>query len=223
MRPGDASEGVRYTVKTLRYGATFSACEVSAQQGGRTILTMLASFQRPERGHEFQKATPPPVSAAHELINDLDALRAQSHILPEKSRERLIRDRFVDLRTIDRFDHTKPQARDPHSHSWMRPQHPLGSDLALHQGALAYASDFGISGVAMLPHGLSFFTPNLHVTSLDHAMWFHHYAAWDSWCLYARESNISSGARGMNRGEIFDDQGRLIASVAQESLIRIRS
>ena len=181
---------------------------------------MTASFQKAEEG--FEHGPPMPAVVGPEaLVSDKELLRKFAHLLPQNDRERLLADYSVEIRTVERPEFVNPGKRAAHIHSWLRVREDLPDDPTIQQGALAYASDFGLSTVALLPHGATLLTPGIHVASIDHAMWFHHHRRWEGWRLYARDSPIAGGARGMNRGQIYDADGRLIASVAQESLIRV--
>jgi acyl-CoA thioesterase-2 len=219
LRPGNPEEPVRYEVELTRTGASFSTRRVAASQGSTTIFSMIASFQRPETSYTHAPSMPK-VAGPDGLTSDKEAIRKLAHVLPPKSREKLTADYHVEIRTSDRPDYARPEPRPAQMHSWMRVRECLPDDPVLHQGALAYASDFGISTVSLLPHGVNLLSPGLHIASLDHAMWFHHPHRWEDWLLYAKDSPIAAGARGLNRGQIFDANGRLVATVAQESLIR---
>ncbi len=220
LRPGSQDEEVRYEVEVVRDGASFATRRVVAVQSAGTIFCMFASFQSLESGFEHGPAMPS-VVGADALSNDKDLLRHVAHLLPSKDRERLLADYPIEIRTIERPDFVNPGKRVPRIHSWQRVLENLPEDPVLHQGALAYASDFGLSTVSLLPHGATLLTPGIKVASVDHAMWFHHHRPWRGWRLYCRDSPIAAGARGMNHGQIYDADGTLIASVAQESLIRV--
>lgn len=220
LRPGAQNEPVRYEVELTRDGASFATRRVAAVQRAGTIFVMLASFQKNESGFEHGPAMPA-VVGPEPLTSDKEMLRRFAHLLPPGDRDRLLADYSVEIRTIERPDFVNPGKRAAQIHSWLRVRESLPEDPILHQGAIAYASDFGLSTVSLLPHGATLLTPGLHVASIDHAMWFHHHRSWEGWRLYVRDSPIAAGARGMNRGQIYDADGTLIATVAQESLMRV--
>ena len=220
LRPGSQEEEVRYEVEVIRDGSSFATRRVVAIQSTGTIFCMLASYQHEEVGFEHGPSMPS-VTGPDSLINDKEIVRKVAHLLPAKDRDRLLADYPVEIRTVEKIDLAHPGKRPPHIHSWQRVLEELPHDPILHQGALAYASDFGLSTVSLLPHGATLLTPGIKLASVDHAMWFHHHRPWNEWRLYSRDSPIASGARGMNRGQIYDADGTLVATVAQESLIRV--
>ncbi len=141
--------------------------------------------------------------------------------IPEDKREFYTRDRPIEFRPVDPANPFDPQAKAPVRRMWFRAQDALPTDRRTHQSILAYASDYGLLGTALRPHALSFVQPSLQLASLDHAIWFHRPARVDQWLLYAMDSPSASGARGFTRGEIFTEDGVLVASVAQEGLMRV--
>lgn len=219
--PGDHSAPIVYFVERLRDGKSFTTRRVTAIQHGRAIFEMSASFQVTEPGIEHQTGLPdvPPPEA---LVSDIERMRAQLDRLPERVRTFYTRERPFDWRTVDPGDPLQPTPRAARRFAWFRAAAPLGSDdPLLHQGVLAYASDYGLLGTAMLPHALTFTTPGLQAATLDHAMWFHRPFRADEWLLYATESPSASGARGFTRASVFTRDGRLVASAVQEGLIRM--
>ena len=219
--PGDHSAPIVYFVERLRDGKSFTTRRVTAIQHGRAIFEMSASFQVTEPGIEHQTGLPdvPPPEA---LVSDIERMRAQLDRLPERVRTFYTRERPFDWRTVDPDDPLQPTPRSARRFAWFRAAAPLGSDdPLLHQGVLAYASDYGLLGTAMLPHALTFTTPGLQAATLDHAMWFHRPFRADEWLLYATESPSASGARGFTRASVFTRDGRLVASAVQEGLIRM--
>jgi len=216
IRPGDPSIPVLYQVERARDGKSFTTRRVAAIQHGEQIFNFAASFQVPEEGFEHQQ--PMPKSAwPDELKSDL-----QTHFstAPESVRKMIAR-RPVEHRPVLDFE----PASGPDKSSvatWIRASVDVGDDVKLNQAVLAYASDYGMLASSMRPHDITFRNPGMQVASLDHAMWFHRPSRADQWHLYTHESPSASGARGFNRGAIHDIQGRLVASVAQEGLIRYR-
>jgi acyl-CoA thioesterase-2 len=137
-------------------------------------------------------------------------------------RENFLRPRPIELRPVDRRDILHPEKLPPRQAVWVRTTGPLPDDLALHQCVLAYASDMTLLDTALLPHAISWFSDDIQMASIDHAMWFHRRFRADDWLLYVQDSPSASGARGFNRGLIYTREGTLIASVAQEGLMRLR-
>ena len=142
--------------------------------------------------------------------------------LPEKIRGKFLAERPIEIRPVNPINPFEPEKRPPVQQLWFRAAGKLPDDFTIHQAVLAYASDFAFVGTSMLPHGLSFMQRNVQVASLDHALWFHRRFRADEWLLYNMESPSASNARGFNRGSIYTRDGVLVASVAQEGLIRIR-
>ena len=134
--------------------------------------------------------------------------------------QRMMEDRPIEMRRVEPYNILAPQKRPPYQHVWFRTRAPLPDSPALHQCILAYASDMGILLTCSMPHGMSFIN-GLMTASLDHAMWFHDVFRADEWILFAQDSPVSGGSRGFNRGMMFKQDGTLIASVAQEGLIRL--
>ena len=221
LRAGDKTRPIVYEVDRLRDGASFSTRRVVAIQHGQAIFHMSASFHKRESGPSHQgvmPAAPPP----EQLVNEHLRQRALSDRLPERMRAYLQQPQPVDLRAVDPLDLLAPEARPPQALHWLRAAHGLPDDPLLHQALLAYASDWSLMRVAMLPHQLNFTQPNVQGVSLDHAMWFHRDFRFDDWLLYQSDSPSLSGARGFCRGSLWSRDGQLVASVAQEGLIRVR-
>jgi acyl-CoA thioesterase-2 len=195
---------------------------VVAIQGGRPIYNLAASFQVPEEGFEHHDAmanAPPPES----LPSEIERGAKWAALLPPFIRDRLLAERPFELRPAEEDeDPFKPTARPPRRAVWMKTIAPLPDDPALHGYLLAYASDHYFITTALLPHGVSIFTPGMQVASVDHTMWFHQPFRVDDWLLYAIDSPAAQGGRGLVRGQVFTRDGRLVASTAQEGLIRRR-
>ena len=216
--PGDLDAPVVYFVDRLRDGGSFTTRRVTAIQHGRAIFNMAASFHRVEEGVEHQ--TPmPDVPPPEELPSEVDLIRAMRDRIPERLRPILTQDRPLDWRPVEQVDPFDPKPMDPVRHVWVRAQGSVEDPLH-HRAMLAYASDYGILGSALQPHGLSYRRGDVMVASLDHALWFHRPFQVDQWLLYAIESPATAGARGFGRGSFFTRDGRLVASVAQEGLVR---
>jgi len=222
LRPGDMALPIVYEVDRVRDGQRFTARRVQAIQKGEAILTMITSFQRPEAGLEHQSAMPdvPPPEALRpqgELVGEW--LAAVPNV-PERIREAFLRRMAVEFRPVVPRNPLVPVVLPPHQAFWVRAQGPLPPDPLLHDCVLAYASDFSLLSTALLPHGRSWLSQDLVVASIDHALWFHRPLRIDDWLLYVMDSPTAQGGRGFSRGQFFDRQGRLVASVAQENLMR---
>ncbi len=221
LRAGDIHAPIVYLVERLRDGKSFCTRQVKAVQHGEVIFMLMASFARDEDGLDHQMAMPD-VEAPENLPNETELRLRIAHLLPEKIRDAFCRERPIEIRPINPVNPFAPQMQEPLRYHWMRAQSRLPDDRLLHQSVLAFASDFALMGTAMLPHGVSFMQPNIQAASLDHAMWFHKDFRVDEWLLYQMDSPRAAGGRGTNRGSIFSQDGTLVASVAQEGLMRLR-
>jgi acyl-CoA thioesterase II len=219
--PGDMEAPIVYFVDRLRDGKSFTTRAVTAIQHGRAIFNMSVSFHVEEEGIVHQAAMPE-VPSPEGLPSELDLIRERAHLIPERVRGVYTQDRPIDIRPVDPIDPFSPEARAPIKHFWFRAQDTVDGPHLAHQAVLAYASDYGLLGSALLPHRMSVQSPRLQAASLDHAMWFHRRFRADDWLLYEMESPTTGGARGFTRGSIFTRSGDLIASVAQEGLLRVR-
>jgi acyl-CoA thioesterase II len=223
IRPGDPKVPILYEVDRARDGKTFSTRRVVAIQHGEQIFNMSVSFQVPETGLEHQFDAPKAIGPEG-LETEEEWRRRLAHQLPESVREHFTRPGPIDVRPVERDDDLlNPPKTPPHQNVWIKAKGEMPSALAMHQCVLAYASDMTLLDTCLLPHGVSWFSGRLQSASLDHAMWFHHPFRVDDWLLYAQDSPSAAGARGFNRGSLFTRDGKLVASVAQEGLIRLRS
>jgi acyl-CoA thioesterase II len=219
--PGDLSIPIIYFVDRLRDGRSFTTRQVTAIQHGRAIFNMSVSFHLREQGLEHQPAMPQ-VPAPETLRPELDAIRARASEVPEALRAVITQDRPIDMRLVEDIDPFQPEKRPPVRHMWLRALGTMPDDRLAHQAVLAYATDYGLLGAALQPHGWSYRNPGIQVASLDHSLWLHRTCRVDEWLLYAVESPVAGGARGFARGSIFTRDGVLVASVAQEGLMRLR-
>jgi acyl-CoA thioesterase-2 len=216
---GDFNAPIVYEVDRARDGRHFSMRRIVAIQHGEPIFNMSASFQSPEAGLEHQIEMPD-VTGPESLPN-LESIARDSPVeLPQRLRRLLERQRPFEFRPVEVPHYAEPRKLPPHRNFWFRAVDALPDDRTLHRCLLAYVSDFNLLDTATLPHGLSFTSERLIMASIDHAMWFHRDARVDDWLLYSTDSPSSSGARGFTRGAIFSRDGRLVASTAQEGLIR---
>ncbi len=221
LRPGDATLPVVYTVDRVRDGGSFTTRRVVAIQKGQPIFTTMASFQGEEPGAAHQAAMPP-VPGPEGLPSNIELLRRYADRIPERVRDKFLGDKPIDMRPVAPMDPFAPQASEPIQYVWFKANGDMPEDPQVHRYLLAYASDFNLITTAMRPHGQSVLQPDLQIASLDHALWFHGHMHVNDWLLYAMESPWSGNARGLAHGRIFTRDGRLVASVAQEGLIRKR-
>ncbi len=219
---GDLTLPVVYFVDRLRDGGSFTTRRVTAIQRGEAIFELSASFHRREEGMEHQSEMPV-VPDPDELTSEIDIIRARADEIPEALRAILTQDRPLDFRPIDDRDPFDTSPRPPLRRTWVRAVGTLGDESLEHQALLAYASDYGLLGAALNPHGVSFRDPRLMVASLDHSLWLHRPFRMDDWLLYIAEGPVSAGGRGFARGTFFTRDGRLVASTAQEGLMRRRN
>lgn len=219
LRPGDATMPIIYQVDPLRDGGSFTTRRVQAIQKGKPIFTMISSFQGDEEGFSHQ-AVMPEVPGPEGLLNETELTRKYEHLFSEKIREKVLVDKPIEIRPVGLFDPFNPKPAEPVRYMWYRADGSLPDDPQVHRYLLAYASDFHLLGTAMQPHGVTSWTPGMQVASLDHALWYHRPLRMDDWLLYAMDSPSASGSRGLSRGQIFNRQGELVASVTQESLMR---
>jgi acyl-CoA thioesterase II len=219
--PGDLSIPIVYFVDRLRDGKSFTTRQVTAIQHGRAIFNMSVSFHVRENGLDHQ-APMPQVPAPESLKSELEIIRARADDLPEHLREVVTQDRPIDFRLVEDIDPFDPQKQPPIRHMWMKAIGAMPDEPLAHQAVLAYASDYGLLGTSLQPHGRSYRRPDIQVASLDHSLWLHRPFRMDDWLLYVIDSPTAYGARGFARGSIYTRDGELVASVAQEGLTRPR-
>jgi acyl-CoA thioesterase II len=221
LLPGDPKVPLVYEVDRLRDGKSFSTRRVIAIQHGRPIFSMAASFHSDEEAFEHQAKMPD--------VPDPDALPGESEVkqtfmrmLPDPVRRYYERERPIELRPVEYSRYLGKPIEDGRFNVWIRATGTLPDEPAIHQCVLAYASDMTLLDAALTPHGRSVFEKEIMAASLDHALWMHRPFRADEWLLYAQDSPSASGARGFSRGLIFTRDGTLVASVAQEGLVRMR-
>ncbi|HAH11622.1 MAG TPA: acyl-CoA thioesterase II [Alphaproteobacteria bacterium] len=222
IRPGDPRVPILYEVDRSRDGRSFTTRRVVAVQHGEQIFHMSVSFQVPEDGLEHQFPMPD-VPAPEDLPSEQERRAAIAHKLPQKAQEWIHKPRPIEVRPVEDQDPLNPEKMPPVQHVWFRANAPVPNKIEWQQCVLAYASDMTLLDTCLLPHGINWYSGRLQSASLDHAMWFHHPFKADEWLLYVQDSPASSGARGLNRGMIFTREGKLVASVMQEGLIRLRT
>lgn len=219
--PGDFNKPIVYHVDRTRDGRSFVTRRVRAIQNGRDIFILSASFQVDEAGYEHQ-IDMPDVPGPEALRPVGDILAEYAGGWPDSARRHFLRSRPIEFRASHVNDPFNPQAEAPFNHIWLRSKVALGDSQAFHQCVLAYASDYNLLLTALNPHAETANLGNTKIASLDHAMWFHRPFRADEWLLFATDSPSASGARGFCRGSLFDVEGRLVASVVQEGLLRPR-
>lgn len=219
IRPGDPKIPILYEVDRSRDGKSFTTRRVVAIQHGKQIFNLAASFQVPETGFEHQ-AIMPDVPAPEDLPNERELRKAIQDRLPPEIAKHFARPRPIEIWPVNPQDYIDPVPMEPAQHVWFRARKEVKDSPALHQCIVAYASDMTLLDTCIRPHGVSWVSGKLQTASLDHAMWFHAPFRSDEWLLYTQDSPSASGARGFNRGSIYTRAGQLVASVAQEGLIR---
>jgi len=221
LRPGDAKKPIVYDVDRIRDGQSFTTRRVVAIQNGKPIFNLSASFQAEEEGYEHANAMPD-VPGPDGLPSERELWTAIADKIPEPFRTRVVAERPIEIRPLNPVDPFRPEKTEARSAFWVRAAGPLSDEPALHRYLLAYASDFGFVVTALRPHGATWLDPRLQVASIDHVMWFHRPFRMDDWLLHVVDSPSASGARGLVRGSVFSRDGKLVASTAQEGLLRRR-
>lgn len=217
LRPGDAAQGITIAVDRIHDGRSFSTRRTQAYQNGVPIFSMIASAQDEDPGVEHAEPMPDGVPAPEDLLPDEQRVSG----LPDGA-ARMLSERAADIRHVDEPLYLPSgAARVSRQGVWMRMRAPLPDDPRLHRAALAYLSDMTIQESILRAHGVSWSLPGLKVASLDHAMWWHRPARVDEWLLYVQESPTARGGRGLATGRIYTRDGTLVASVAQEIMIRV--
>lgn len=220
LRAGDVEHPIVYDVDRTRDGGSFSVRRVTAIQHGKVIFFCAASFQGSESGAEHQ--LPMPDVPGPENIDPAPAVPpGVMATLPPKVQRWLSRRGPFEFRHVYQRDELNPSKLPPFQQVWFRLSEPVGDAPELHHALLAYASDFQLLGTANYPHGISYYQPNVQMASLDHALWFHRPFRADEWLLYSIDSPSAQNSRGLARGQIFSRDGRLVASTAQEGMIRV--
>jgi acyl-CoA thioesterase-2 len=217
LRPGNAEEPITFGVQRLRDGRSFSARRTHAYQDGVPILSMIASFQVPAPGLDHQEDFPEGIPDPETLPSTAELLAKVDH--PARS---MVLDRPYDIRHVQAPLYVAAKGERVAANAvWMKTKGPMPDDENLHRAALAFGSDFTLLESILRQHGVSWVTPGMNVASLDHAMWWHRPVRVDDWLLYVQSSPSASGARGLSVGKIFNRRRELVATVAQEGMIRL--
>jgi acyl-CoA thioesterase-2 len=221
LLPGDPKAPIIYNVERIRDGKSFATRRVLAIQHGHPIFSMSVSFHAHEDGLAHQAAMPeaPPPD---QLMGDAAVKERFLATMPEAVRRYYERERPIELRPVQLDRYAGRKYEDGRFQMWIRATGPLPDDPAIHQCVLAYASDMTLLDTALVPHGRTLFEPEFMAASLDHALWLHRPFRADDWLLYAQDTPSLAGSRGFSRGLIYTRDGVLVASVAQEGLVRLR-
>ncbi|PRY70077.1 acyl-CoA thioesterase-2 [Glaciihabitans tibetensis] len=217
LRPGDATLPITFSVDRIHDGRSFSTRRTQAYQNGQPILSLIASFQDEDEGLEHQALMPSGIPEPETLPSAAELLGKVDHPIAQN----WATERAFDLRHVESPVYFSVEgAHVPHQALWFKAIGTMPDDPNLHRAALAYASDYSILEPIMRAHGVAWTTPGLKAASLDHAMWWHRYSRVDEWLLYVQESPNARGGRGLSLGRIYNRAGDLIASVAQEGMVR---
>ena len=220
LRAGDIEAPIVYDVDRTRDGGSFSVRRVTAIQHGQPIFVFAASFQQAEDGGTHQLSMPE-VPKPEDIEPSKTVAPEVLATLPTKVQRWLSRQGPFEFRHVYPRDELNPPKRPPYQQVWFRLTEKVGDAPELHRALLAYASDFHLLGTTTFPHGISYYQPNVQMASLDHALWFHRGFRADDWLLYSIDSPSAQDSRGLARGQVFDRHGTLVASTAQEGLIRV--
>lgn len=222
MRPGDPEVPIVYEVDRIRDGSSFNTRRVVAIQHGKAIFSLSASFQKDEPGLSHQIAMPD-VPMPESLIGEADLKEKFLKNAPDNVKRYWERERPIEMRPVSLTHYISPEKLEPVQNIWVRANGAVPDDRRIQAVVLAYLSDMTLLDTSLFAHGLSVFSNKIQAASLDHAMWFHRACPLDDWLLYAQDSPSTSGARGLTRGGLYSRDGVLVASVAQEGLIRQRT
>jgi acyl-CoA thioesterase-2 len=219
--PGDINLPIVFDVEPIRDGGSFTTRRVKAIQKGRVILNFAASFQLKQEGYDHQIEMPD-ITPPEELANWQGLVQEYGDLLPENFRKFLDRERPIEFKPVERFNPFTDNVSSPLRHVWVKAKGIIPDQIRLQNQVLAYTSDYNLLTTALLPHGQIANWQELTIASLDHVMWFHRSFDMNEWLLYQTDSPSASGARGFSRGNIFTRDGKLVASVVQEGLIRLK-
>jgi acyl-CoA thioesterase II len=222
IRPGDPTTPIVFEVDRSRDGGSFTTRRVIAVQRGKQIFNLAASFKDPEVGFSHQSERPPGPHWS-ELKDQREIMAELMKNAPAEAKRWLSRPMPIEMRSADARTYWTDGPKKPEAQNWFRCASPIGDDAHMHQVILAYASDMNLLSTAMRPYGVHWQTPGFQSASLDHAMWFHRPTDFNEWHLYVHDSPSASDGRGLIRGAIYDEAGVLVASVAQEGLMRMRA
>lgn len=223
MRPGDPSVPIVYQVDRLRDGGSFTTRRVTAIQHGHAIFSLECSFQIEEEGLEHQMPMPFDVPPPEKLRSQFELLEETGHEVPETVRKFWARERPLEIKPVNIEHYTSREKLPPRQNVWVRVNGAVPDDRRLQAAILAYLSDMTLLDTSTFAHGRIGFDPEIQMASLDHAMWFHRPHRLDDWLLYTQDSPNTIGSRGFSRGFLYARDGSLVASTAQEGLVRLRT
>ncbi len=221
LYPGDPTKDIIYDVENLRDGQSFSTRRVKAIQNGRPIFYLTASYHGKQQGFEHQNPMPE-VTAPEQLLTETELVKKLVPQLLESNQGLFQNERPIEMKPVTVINPIKPHKTEPKQYLWIKANGDLPQDPLIHQYVLAYASDWGFLATALHPHGVSVIEPKLQIATIDHSMWFHRPFKMDEWLLYAIESPTASNERGLVRGELYNQQGKLVASAIQEGVLRYK-
>lgn len=223
MRPGDPQVPIIYQVDRLRDGGSFTTRRVTAIQHGHAIFSLESSFQVEEKGMEHQLPMPLDVPPPEELASQFELLESSGLEIPEQMRKFWARERPLEVKPVSVAHYTSRDKLPPYQNVWVRTSAPVPDDRRLQSAILGYLSDMTLLDTSTFAHGRASFDPEVQMASLDHAMWFHRPHKLDDWLLYTQDSPTTIGSRGFSRGFLYARDGTLVASTAQEGLVRLRT
>ncbi len=221
--PGNLDLPIIYEVDKIRDGGSFTTRNIKAIQKGRAIFHMSASFQLLQEGYDHQVEMPEGIKPPDQLFSWDDIATKFKDFLPEYHKKFLDRPRPIDFKPVEMDNPLEKKKKKPYRHVWLKAKGEVPQDRVIQQQILAYASDYNLLATALLPHGDVATFSNVQMANLDHAMWFHRDFDINDWLLYALDSPSASNTRGFTRGNIFSRDGKLVASVVQEGLMRPKS
>ena len=220
LRPGDFKQNIIFEVDRIRDGKSFTTRRVNAIQNGEAIFSCSISFQKREKGLSHQIKMPK-IQGPEKLKSDQELRKDLKTKIPKAYLPMWLREREIETRQVEPVDMLAAEKLPPYRSTWMKPTGKLPANERIHQALLLYVSDMGLLGTAVNPHEVNFMSKKFQSASLDHVMWFHGRVNFNNWLLHHMHSPISSNARGFSRGSIYTKSGKLIASTAQEGLMRI--
>lgn len=219
MRAGDVAKPIVYTVDCIRDGKSFVTRRVVAVQNGCAIFSMSASFHKGEPGYDHQEVMPD-IEGPEGIEPEIEMARRLSDQIPPSILEKMLYKKPIEIRVVNPVNPFAPKVMPPEKYVWFRAIDKVRDDAAAHRYMLAYASDFHLVSTILYPHGKTFWSRDMQVASLDHSIWFHRDFKMDDWFLYVMKTPNACNGRGLSTGSIFTRDGLLVASVAQEGLIR---
>jgi acyl-CoA thioesterase-2 len=223
MLPGDPAIPIIYDVERLRDGGSFTTRRVTAIQHGKAIFSLEASFQVDEIGLDYQAPMPLDVPGPEDLLSQRELIERHGDEIPAGIARFWRRERPIEMKPVDLDHYFSREKLEPRQNNWVRVREQVPADRKIQAAVLAYVSDMTLLDTSTFAHGRILADPDIQAASLDHAMWFHRPDPLDGWLLYTQDSPSTSGSRGFTRGALYARNGTLVASVAQEGLIRLRT